>query len=296
MKKIIFAVVLLLMAAPAFADVDLAVAVVPGTNDIEITFNDTASPNQVRALGLDISIVGDANIADVNCSVNADYYIYPGSIVIEGGVPTSWGQCDVGPLPAKNVTLEMGSLYAAEDAAHPSPPATSGKLAVLVMQNGSCGEVTVTVDANELRGGVVLEDPDVTPTTNLPVVAVLQLEPCPITECLKGTDPGYLTWVDFGSPDCWCYQKQCRGDTNGTMEMGRPVSGADLTLFKAAFNVAYATLLSTNPGGICADLNHTSEMGRPVSGADLTTFKQYFNVADASVPVCPMDNINFWTN
>jgi hypothetical protein len=115
-------------------------------------------------------------------------------------------------------------------------------------------------------------------------------------ECLARTDPGYATWLDFGMPDCWCYRKQCRGDTNGTMEMGRPVSGADLTLFKSAFNVPYATLKTTNPGGICADLNHTSEMGRPVSGADLTIFKQYFNDPDATVPECPMTHINFWKN
>ena len=118
-------------------------------------------------------------------------------------------------------------------------------------------------------------------------------------ECLKETAPEYDIWDEFGRPECWCYKKQCRGDINGKPFLGKPVTGADLIIFKAAFNKTDADLALV-PNGICADLNHTTFLGKRVTGADLIIFKAYFNKADSVVPVCDQLPIitgpyNFWT-
>ena len=121
-------------------------------------------------------------------------------------------------------------------------------------------------------------------------------------ECLIGGNAGpleYSDWVAWGKPDCWCYTKQCRGDINGKPFLGKPVTGADLIIFKAAFNKTDADLALV-PNGICADLNHTTFLGKRVTGADLIIFKAYFNKADSVVPVCDQPPIitgpyNFWT-
>jgi hypothetical protein len=101
-------------------------------------------------------------IADVNC-VSADYFIYPGSISIDaGGYITDWGIC-AGVLDGNSMTSEQGSLY--EDGVDPYP--VPGDLFIVTL--GGCtldenGEVDVTVSENALRGGIVMEDPDVGPT------------------------------------------------------------------------------------------------------------------------------------
>jgi len=118
-------------------------------------------------------------------------------------------------------------------------------------------------------------------------------------ECLNKNAVGYPDWVAWGKPDCWCYRKQCRGDINGALFLGKPVTGADLIIFKAAFNKNNVDLALV-PDGICADLNHAPFLGKRVTGADLIILKAYFNKADAVVPVCDQPPIitgpyNFWT-
>ncbi|MFA5238506.1 MAG: hypothetical protein WC476_02185 [Phycisphaerae bacterium] len=115
------------------------------------------------------------------------------------------------------------------------------------------------------------------------------------TECLAAIDPSYADWVAWSKPNCWCYRKQCRGDINGTLFLGKPVTQADNNILKAAYNLTDAQLaLVVN--GICADLNHQSFLGKRVTQADNNILKLYYNVTDALVPECPPDNINFWTN
>ncbi|MHC4641403.1 MAG: hypothetical protein ACYS32_07140, partial [Planctomycetota bacterium] len=86
--------------------------------------------------------------------------------------------------------------------------------------------------------------------------------------------------------------------------LGKPVSLADLTTFKLAFN-QIDTVVAGITDGICADLNHAAFLGKRVTLADLNTFKAYFNLPLASVPCCDADQdcvldsgdiYNFWTN
>jgi hypothetical protein len=116
--------------------------------------------------------------------------------------------------------------------------------------------------------------------------------------CLKSTDPGYAAWQTWRYPACWCYQRQCRGDTNGKKTSGAYVSSADFTLFKSA-NLVDDVNLAKVPNGICADLNHKKTSGARVSSADFTIFRTYNLQPDVNVPSCDLAPVityyNFWT-
>lgn len=313
MKKILFLLVALLFAAPAWADVVITSAV-DGDCGAIIAFDATSEPNLVRAFALDIAVDNDANIIGVDL-LSGDYVIHPGTIVID----TSGNVTDVGTpvapqsdLPSDTlggigtggVTIEMASLYAPVGPSSPNAPGQSGQLVRILIEapNGSCN---LTVTANVSRAGstgVVMESPDEAVTVNLP--ASLPVD-CAPDECLKDTDVGYDAWKNtWGSPDCWCFKKQCKGDINGSSFLGKPVSLADLNTFKLVFNQGDEVVAATT-GGICCDLNHAAFLGKRVTLADLNTFKLYFNKPEADVPCCDADgdcvldagdNYNFWTN
>ena len=309
MKKILFLLVALLLTAPAWADVNITSAV--DECGAIIAFDASGEPNLVRAFALNISVDNDANIIGVEL-LSGDYVIHPGTIVIDtSGTVQDYGT-PVAPesdLPSDTlagigtggVTIEMASLYAPVGPASPNAPAPSGQL-VKVTVSGDC---TLTVSANVSRAGstgVVMESPDEVVTVNLPAGLPIICAP---DECLKDTDPGYDAWKNtWGSPDCWCFKKQCKGDINGASFLGKPVTLADLNTFKLAFN-QIDSVVAGIAGGICCDLNHTAFLGKRVTLADLNTFKLYFNVLEASVPCCDADgdcvldsgdNYNFWTN
>jgi predicted phosphodiesterase len=117
--------------------------------------------------------------------------------------------------------------------------------------------------------------------------------------CLRNIeDQEYADWEDWGRPDCWCYQRQCRGDTDGQLEFGRPVGLLDLNLLKAAFGKDDQQLAQI-PNGICADVDHEPAFGKRVALSDLNILKDYFGLAD--VPACDAEPINtgpynFWTS
>jgi hypothetical protein len=125
MKKILFVLVALLFAGPAWADVDITAAL-DATDASEctviISFDARSEPNLPRAFSLDIQADNDANITDVTL-LSADYVIHPGTIAINtSGVVTDYGSpvapqsdlpSDTKPgLDSNGVTIEMGSLYA----------------------------------------------------------------------------------------------------------------------------------------------------------------------------------------
>jgi hypothetical protein len=126
--------------------------------------------------------------------------------------------------------------------------------------------------------------------------------PCIADDCMKEIAPEYDDWVEWNRPECWCYKKQCRGDINGASFLGKPISLADLTIFKAAFNQP-DEVLRQNPELICADLNHGGFLGKRVTLSDLNILKGWFHVMQ--IPCCDLDEdcilttedkYNFWTN
>jgi hypothetical protein len=213
MKKIIFALTILTLAAPALAEVRIWCEQVGDTNEVLVKFDARTEPNLVRAFGLNVEADNDANILDAT-GVSTDYYIYPGSIVIDAqGNVTDYGSAACspsypgtlpGPPDGNGVTLEMGSLYAPPGGAtSPNSPDPCGTLASLILDK-SCN---LTISGNAARtgtgpgSGVVMESPD--------QVADVNCVPCQVDFAVGctcfgdiadmfGNPPADTVWVDFG--------------------------------------------------------------------------------------------------
>ena len=102
-------------------------AVDKGKGKVDINYTDSEA-SQVRAFALDITVDGSATITAVdpchtgeNNATNRGHGIFPGTIVIVGGVITNVGTPvaevadapgdTLGGLGTGGVTIEMGSLY-----------------------------------------------------------------------------------------------------------------------------------------------------------------------------------------
>ena len=169
MKKIIFSMVVLMLAMPVWAGVTITAA--NDANIVTISYNNT-EPNHVRAFALDIYCSNDANITIVDIN-DAHYKIYPGSIDINSttgvvdnngtpvcyksdytpGTPAYDGTL-IGP-PDPNMTLEMGSLYAGGPSS-PNAPPSSGWLIKFYVSESTC----ITLAENAIRGGVSVGEPN----------------------------------------------------------------------------------------------------------------------------------------
>ncbi|HIJ53323.1 MAG TPA: hypothetical protein HPP66_09240 [Planctomycetes bacterium] len=264
MKKIVLALVVLVFAAPAWADVVITCAQVGDTNEVVISFDAMTETNLVRAFGLDIQFDDDATVLSVG-NLNPDYYIYPGTISIDTtqtppeidyGTPVAeYGDLPSDTLPglgSNGVTLEMASLYVGDGNA----PAKSGALLSLYVSRPTAPDLQtcLTITGNVARAGssgVVMEDPDELVTVNA-------------TGCC----------VDFPSdePICWGFVGQPCGDSDGSGS----VNIADLVALKASWfksdpDPAY------NP---CADFDRSGG----VNIADLVRLKAYWF---KTVPPCP---------
>ena len=181
MKKIVFALVAIVVAAPAMAgDVDVNAVQVGTTFEVEITYE--ATSGLPRAFGLDITVDSGQTITDVNkyfageCDVPGKakgFGIFPANFAryIDPCDP-NWSDPDYTPvadpcdLPGKTeggigtsgITIEMGSLYVG-----PNSPASAGTLCS-VWVSGDC---TVTLELNVGRAGVVMEDGNAPGSINL---------------------------------------------------------------------------------------------------------------------------------
>lgn len=298
MKKILFTLVVLMFAGQAWAAVDISGAQVGSTDEAIISFDASSDPCLVRAFSFNIQTDNDANIIAVT-GVNADYYIYPGTIQIDAaGLVTDYGspaapQSDLpsdtlAGIDTNGVTVELASLYAPVGPGSPNAPDPCGPILSIRVSKPCCLTITANVSRAGSKG-VVMENPDVDPTVNLPGPICIDWT----TDCMKTTHPAYNDWDTWGKPACWCYAKQCRGDINGASFLSKPVTGADLIAFKAAFNKTTVELQAV-PNGICADLNMSAFLGKRVTGADLIIFKEYFNDAEGDVPECDKTEINDW--
>ncbi|MHC4212439.1 MAG: hypothetical protein ACYSWP_03595, partial [Planctomycetota bacterium] len=132
------------------------------------------------------------------------YNIYPGSISIDtNGIIVDPGNC-AGVLDGNSMSSEQGSLYVG---AANSP--AEGDLFIVTL--GGCtlepgGDVSVTVSENALRSGVVMEDPEETPTVNLTGCTVNICEYPPVCQCwgdvVGNTSPapdGIVNTADLGA-------------------------------------------------------------------------------------------------
>ncbi len=293
MKKICLVAAILMLATTAEAVVNITCT--PGTgadgNQVTVSYAVSGEPNKISGLGLDITVDSGAKIVSVS-NLNAKYNIYPGSIVITGGLITDYGTPvadpnfpgTLGGLGTGGITIEMGALYYPTGDNSPNAPPLTGDLLKFRVDK-SC---TVTVAENAIRGGVVLTNPNLNPTVT-PTGCIVDLG---VTDCLiggnaDGTVPGseFAAWAAWGKPNCWCYARQCRGDANGKKTGPSWVQLLDLQVLAGAYN-KNDTALAAIPNGICADFNHKKTGPARVQLLDLQELAKYFNKADALVPAC----------
>ena len=212
---------MLLLAAPAMADVFIVCTPGPGPNDVTVSFSSSGEAELVRAIALDVQI-SDPNawVEDVNC-VSEGYIIHPTNIVIGvGGHVEEYGSC-AGVLDMNLVISEQASAYigAANEPAE-------GDLFIVTL--GGCtlenpSEVTVTVSENQLRGGVVMEDANNPTTVNLTgASASFLIGECPVSDICA----------------------ICRGDVNDTVGSGPPdgtINFGDLMAIYNGMTAVYPT-------------------------------------------------------
>jgi hypothetical protein len=247
MRKIIFALVVLMLAAPAWSEVLITTAQVGGEPNVIVSFVNSEGQH-VRAFALDIVVESSENpdlvISAVEC-LSDDYYVYPGSIQITDNEVTSPGSCvcddsyddTLAGIDSNGVTIEMASLYSPNDPDHNVAPQDSGDLVKLTLSDCG-GDVTITITANELRGKVVMED-----ATSVDPNAPAGAAALPGCGCMDDEDPDYANWVTAGEPNCWCYDCFDCGDNTGdcTLTFG------DVSTLIAGW--------PPNPFDACADLN-----------------------------------------
>jgi hypothetical protein len=231
MYKLIASIAVLLLAMPAMAAVTVEV-VDEGSGVAAIEYTADASAELPRAFALDLSLVADTNDANLApYDFNPDFYVAPGTFAYDDIAEevTSWGDplADVSP---NSMTIEMGSLYATNDPCHPDPPATSGVLfRVKVQDSSGDGEVCIHLEENAARAGadsngVVLEDLEYSPRVVNLVDGCLSIG---AAECYPSNLTDYPQWLAAGSPIEWCHSSkgglgdyQCYGDANFDMQFG----------------------------------------------------------------------------
>ena len=189
MKRIVLVLAVLIFTAPVLAGVQITC--VKLSNTVTIGYDCSGMGKLVRAFALDITVDGGTIVQGSVGGFSADYYIYPGSIVINEttGEVTDYGspvasQADYpdGTLPGpgtNGMTIEMGSLYATNDVEHPTAPPDVGNLLSFDVTGG-----TVTIAENVRRGGVVMED--LSPAE--PVFGPCPDDGCPCLGDLDGND------------------------------------------------------------------------------------------------------------
>lgn len=309
MKKLIF-VLAVLVSSPVFAlVVDLNDI---GSGQVAIQYRDADPCNLPRMFALDITIdipgqftaISGYKADGESNAISPGYGIYPARIDINDngdvddyGSPLAYsGDPGAGNgIPSNHIVLEFGSLYY-DDV---NSPLTSGTLCVLDYSCDAAMGLTITMtDEDTYRKGLVFEDITLGDVNDSLIV-------CYGPPCLKDTAVEYADWVAWGSPACWCYKRQCRGDADGIKVGPFHLNALDFAILKAAFNKQDAALALV-PNGICADFNHTKTGPFRVSALDMMIFKTYFNKQEILVPCCDMsptdcvltagDKWNFWTN
>jgi hypothetical protein len=296
MKKMIFALLVLLLAAPAWATtVTIDCNQVGDTNQVEVTY--TTDGTLVRAVGVDITVT-DCNIVACEpamvgeCTATVKGLgIFPGTIMIDaGGNVTDYGSPvapqsdlpgDTQPgLGTSGITVEMGSLYVDGNA-----PPTSGLLCTLTLDLKPNETSTMTIVANVSRAGngVVLEDPDEVATAALGTCEItIPPDKCfreGLVDCCGNTITAaqVATWVSLGEPLCWCDACHCRGDANNDCVL----SGPDVMTLRAAWPGF------GGPYDPCADFDYDGTIAGPDVMILRANWPGYGGPACSGCPPCP---------
>lgn len=250
MKKIVLGVVILLIAAPVWADTVNIDVNDEGGGTISIEYS-VSDANLVRAFALNITVDNGAVIESISDYVTGEcnavakgYGIFPGGIVIDSNGDPSDYNTPVAPpdapdspgqLGSGSIVIEMGSLYTGANS-----PGTSGRLAKLKITGIDDCNLCIS-SVNTLRGGIVMEDTSITGTPNLPGCTPLVLDCLYVDRVFNSglvvTQAMYDKWATMGT-DCvnkdpwWCCEAQKYGQATG---VSTRVDVADLSKVKLAW-------------------------------------------------------------
>ncbi len=167
MRKVVLVLAAFMLAVPVMAQ-PVAITCTSDGSEVTVKFNNPGA-ELVRAFALDITVDNDSNIVSMS-DFHPEYYIYPGSIDVndDTGLVDKWGSpdCNVNDYPgvtepgigSEGVTIEMGSLYDVNDNDHNQPPPQSNQTICKFVVDKVC---SVSIVENSARGGVVMEDPEV---------------------------------------------------------------------------------------------------------------------------------------
>lgn len=281
MKRLSVLLAVLVVAGPALAAVRIIVE--PDGNTAAIKYE--TDGEKVRAFALDIAvdagtIIGISDfIRGESSAENPGYGIFPANfsryitVDADTGEVAAWDiddytpvadPCDpgaLGGLGTDGITIEMGALYYPPDDNSPNAPPDSGTLCRLTLST----EANVTVSLNEIRGGIVLTDPDVAATVDLVQASATIVSDD--GELLATSHPDYAEWVAVGRPACWAYPRQCHGDADGLTEGDAStgiyhVGPQDLNVLVAAWQIKeppHGPGIASIENGICADFARDKE-------------------------------------
>jgi hypothetical protein len=166
MKKFSLVIALIILTSPAVATVTIIADCNYFGEPNECVIRYVADGNDVRAFALDVTVDSGANIVSVD-DISEDYYVHPGSIEIDGiGISGSL-VCDAvkydgtkAGLGTSEITTEQYSLYAGDVN---SPGGTGTGSSGVLYSFKVDGDCNVFVSANQIRDGVLMEDPDEDP-------------------------------------------------------------------------------------------------------------------------------------
>jgi hypothetical protein len=280
MKKLCMLLAVLVAASPALSAVRITAQ--PDGLTVAIKYA-VDEPEKVRAFALDIT-VDKGKIVSISDFIRGEstaakpgYGIFPANFAryitvnADTGEVAKWDvndytpvadPCDsgaLGGLGTNGITIEMGALYYPTENSSPNAPPNSGTLFKLTLSEPA----TVTLALNEIRGGVVLTDPEKPATVTLSQATAVVSGGGDVAAA-SGSD--YAEWVAVGKPACWTYARQCHGDADGqavAATTGTSYVGTDdLNILISAWQVKeppFGPGIASIENGICADFGHDKE-------------------------------------
>ena len=320
MKKLALILLVLLMAAPCMAAITIS-AVQDGCGGVSINYvcdgahASSGGKALIAGMAFDVSVDNGCILSTIDgykddgesTAGSPGYGVYMKEAQINMGDPCNpaWvagidpvAAADDSDMPGQlgsgEITIQFGALFDDPCDTLDNAPVSSGTLCVLTVTDPcDAGTCNLSIALDDARGGIVMTDQSVP-------------DPCDVTaegavicfgvaDCVKDTASFYAEWVGAGKnwdkPDCWCYERQCRGDLNGLKAGLFWVQATDLAIFLSGFNKMDGALDQTK---ICADLNHIKTGLFRSQATDLAIFLTYFNKMQGVVPPCPADDYNFW--
>ena len=304
MKKLMLMLMVLAMAAPLYAAGEVTFVATDnedGTCTITFDANDIFDIQPV-AMGVDVKVNGSDASHDITAVDGIDSFF---DIFMDAAYSIQSDPCDpcypydygegtpiadpCGPgeiaLPSKNFTVSMGGLGGESGELASAPD--NGTAFILTAGDLLDDTLTGHIKVNARRGGVIGNDTE-------PMVTNLHLDftitHSTPTECMAATHTDYSDWKNLsGMIDCWCYCKQCNGDTSGNSAFGGAVAVFSDDL-PAILPPNYgSTAVTTTPGhpGWCGDTDHKGAFGGAVRvfTTDLARFLPP-NYGNPSLPPC----------